>query len=76
MVADKRHFRSHSSESWHLIVKALKVVGLGHFVDRLDEDVTWEHTLSGGDCSQFTNAYRTQIRLAKADVVELQNARR
>src|SRR5260370_21244275 len=31
------------------VVKALKVVGLGHFLDRLDEDITWEHTLSGGE---------------------------
>ncbi len=23
-------------------------VGLGHFLDRLDEDANWEHVLSGG----------------------------
>jgi putative ATP-binding cassette transporter len=26
-----------------------EIVGLGHFLDRLDEDTGWEHTLSGGE---------------------------
>ena len=29
--------------------KAVEEVGLGQFVDRLDEDATWEHVLSGGE---------------------------
>ena len=32
-----------------LVRKAVEDVGLGHFLDRLDEDGTWEHVLSGGE---------------------------
>jgi putative ATP-binding cassette transporter len=32
-----------------LVRKAVEEVGLGHFLDRLDEDGTWEHVLSGGE---------------------------
>ena len=31
------------------ITKALKVVGLEYLVDRLDEHISWEQTLSGGE---------------------------
>jgi vitamin B12/bleomycin/antimicrobial peptide transport system ATP-binding/permease protein len=29
--------------------KTIEEVGLGHFLERLDEDTRWEHTLSGGE---------------------------
>ncbi len=32
-----------------MIRKTVEEVGLGHFLDRLDEDTTWEHVLSGGE---------------------------
>src|SRR5262245_5646284 len=32
-----------------LVQKTVEEVGLGHFLDRLDEDTTWEHVLSGGE---------------------------
>jgi vitamin B12/bleomycin/antimicrobial peptide transport system ATP-binding/permease protein len=31
------------------IGKTLEEVGLGHLLDRLDEETTWEHALSGGE---------------------------
>jgi putative ATP-binding cassette transporter len=31
------------------IRKTLEDVGLGHLLDRLDEETTWEHVLSGGE---------------------------
>ena len=32
-----------------LVRKTVEEVGLGHFLDRLDEDTGWEHVLSGGE---------------------------
>jgi putative ATP-binding cassette transporter len=32
-----------------VVRKAVAEVGLDHFIDRLDEDTTWEHVLSGGE---------------------------
>jgi putative ATP-binding cassette transporter len=32
-----------------LVRTTVEEVGLGHFLDRLDEDMTWEHVLSGGE---------------------------
>jgi putative ATP-binding cassette transporter len=32
-----------------LVRTTVEEVGLGHFLDRLDEDTTWEHVLSGGE---------------------------
>ena len=32
-----------------LVRKTVEEVGLGHFLDRLDEDTNWEHVLSGGE---------------------------
>ena len=32
-----------------VVRKTVEEVGLGHFLDRLDEDTTWEHVLSGGE---------------------------
>jgi vitamin B12/bleomycin/antimicrobial peptide transport system ATP-binding/permease protein len=32
-----------------VVRKAVEEVGLGHFLDRLDEDTTWAHVLSGGE---------------------------
>ena len=32
-----------------VVRKTVEEVGLGHFLDRLDEDTRWEHMLSGGE---------------------------
>jgi putative ATP-binding cassette transporter len=32
-----------------LVRKTVEEVGLGHFLDRLDEDTGWQHVLSGGE---------------------------
>ena len=32
-----------------VVRKTVEEVGLGHFLDRLDEDTRWEHVLSGGE---------------------------
>ena len=32
-----------------VIRRTVEEVGLGHFLDRLDEETTWEHVLSGGE---------------------------
>jgi vitamin B12/bleomycin/antimicrobial peptide transport system ATP-binding/permease protein len=32
-----------------VVADAMKAVGLGEFVDRLDEEIAWEQTLSGGE---------------------------
>jgi putative ATP-binding cassette transporter len=32
-----------------LVRKTVEQVGLGHFLDRLNEDTGWEHVLSGGE---------------------------
>src|SRR5436309_8447306 len=32
-----------------VVRQTVEEVGLGHFLDRLDEDTTWEHVLSGGE---------------------------
>src|SRR5438094_2071354 len=32
-----------------MVRKTVEEVGLGHFLDRLDEDTRWEHMLSGGE---------------------------
>src|SRR5207247_6863559 len=39
-----------------VVRKTVEEVGLGHFLDRLDEDTRWEHMLSGGEKQQLAFA--------------------
>src|SRR5260370_21016900 len=53
------------------VAKALKVVGLGHFVDRLDEDIPWEQTLSGGENQRLAFAW---LLIARTKIVVMYEA--
>jgi putative ATP-binding cassette transporter len=53
------------------VAKTLKVVGLGHFVDRLDEDIPWEQTLSGGEKQQLAFA---RLLIARPNIVVMDEA--
>ena len=51
--------------------KTLEDVGLGHFVDRLDEDATWEHVLSGGEKQRLAFA---RVLLQRPDTIVMDEA--
>jgi putative ATP-binding cassette transporter len=51
--------------------EALESVGLGHLVDRLDDDEPWEQTLSGGEKQRLAFA---RLIIHKPDVVVLDEA--
>jgi putative ATP-binding cassette transporter len=53
------------------VAKTLKVVGLGHFVDRLDEDISWEQTLSGGEKQRLAFA---RLLIARPNIVVMDEA--
>jgi putative ATP-binding cassette transporter len=53
------------------VVKTLKLVGLGHFVDRLDEDIPWEQTLSGGEKQRLAFA---RLLIARPNVIVMDEA--
>jgi putative ATP-binding cassette transporter len=53
------------------VAEALKQVGLGHLVDRLDEDLPWDQTLSGGEKQRLAFA---RVLLHQPDIIVLDEA--
>jgi len=51
--------------------KALTDVGLGHFVDRLDEDTRWEGILSGGEKQRLAFA---RLLIHRPDIIVMDEA--
>jgi putative ATP-binding cassette transporter len=54
-----------------LVRKTLEDVGLGHYVDRLDEDTRWEGMLSGGEKQRLAFA---RIFLHRPDIIVMDEA--
>jgi len=46
-------------------------VGLGHFLDRLDEDATWEHVLSGGEKRRLAFA---RVLIQRPEIIVMDEA--
>lgn len=54
-----------------VVRKTVEEVGLGHFLDRLDEDTTWENTLSGGEKQRLAFA---RVLLQRPDTIVMDEA--
>jgi len=59
------------SRSIEEIAKVLKKVGLGHLVEHLDEERSWDQTLSGGEKQRLAFA---RIFLCRPDIIVLDEA--
>jgi len=59
------------SRSLDEIAEAFKHVGLGHLIDRLDEEAPWDQTLSGGEKQRLAFA---RIVLHNPDIIVLDEA--
>ena len=57
--------------AWRRSRKSLKKVGLGHLVERLDEEGPWDQTLSGGEKQRLAFA---RIFLHRPDIIVLDEA--
>ena len=53
------------------VAKTLKAVGLDEYVDRLDEDIPWEQTLSGGEKQRLAFA---RVLIANPNLVVMDEA--
>jgi putative ATP-binding cassette transporter len=54
-----------------VVCNALEKVGLGYFVERLDEDSHWEHSLSGGEKQRLAFA---RLLILRPDIVIMDEA--
>jgi putative ATP-binding cassette transporter len=54
-----------------VIRKTVEEVGLGHFLDRLDEDTDWEHVLSGGEKQRLAFA---RLFIQRPDIIVMDEA--
>jgi putative ATP-binding cassette transporter len=54
-----------------LVRKTIEEVGLGHFIDRLDEDTHWEHILSGGEMQRLAFA---RVLIHRPNVIVMDEA--